>query len=252
MSRDSEIREVNVVLGATGGIGAALCRMLAARGSRIFMAARNPGRLSTLASELECDWASLDATEPAQVEQLIKDAQAKHDKVTGVANCVGSLLLKPAHITSDDEWSATMAANLGTAFSTVRSAARSMRRKGGSVVLISSAAALTGIPGHEAISAAKAGIVGLMRSAAASYASSGLRFNAVSPGLTRTEMTRSVWENEIAERGSVAMHPLRRLGEPEDVASIIAWLLDPANSWVTGQVFGIDGGLANIRSPVRK
>jgi NAD(P)-dependent dehydrogenase (short-subunit alcohol dehydrogenase family) len=123
-----------------------------------------------------------------------------------------------------------------------------MRATGGSVVLVSSAAALTGLPNHEAIAAAKAGIIGLTRSAAASYANSRIRFNAVAPGLVRTEMSEQLWSDEATAAGSIAMHPLGRLGEPEDIASMIAWLLDPANDWVSGQVLAVDGGLSQVRS----
>jgi len=122
---------------------------------------------------------------------------------------------------------------------------------GGSVVLVSSAAARIGLANHEAIAAAKAGIEGLTRSAAATYASRGLRFNAVAPGLLKTGLTRRLWENESAAAASAAMHPLGRLGEPEDVAGLIAWLLDPVNTWITGQVIGVDGGLADLKTKNR-
>jgi NAD(P)-dependent dehydrogenase (short-subunit alcohol dehydrogenase family) len=205
-----------------------------------------------LASDLDASWSSIEASDATQVEQLVNEAKTKQGYVTGIANCVGSLLLKPAHRTTREEWDATLAANLGSAFSTVRAAACALRQEGGSVVLVASAAALTGFPNHEAIAAAKAGIVGLTRAAAASYASSGLRFNAVAPGLTRSEMTRGLWNSEIASSGSVAMHALGRLGEPEDIASLMAWLLDPGNDWVTGQVFGVDGRLAHVRPRQRR
>ena len=100
---------------------------------------------------------------------------------------------------------------------------------------------------HEAIAAAKAGVIGLMQSAAASYASRGIRINAVAPGLVKTEMTRRIWSSEKSASVSRSMHALGRLGEPKDVASLIVWLLQPENDWVTGQVFGVDGGLGTLR-----
>ena len=118
---------------------------------------------------------------------------------------------------------------------------------GGSVALVSSAAARVGLASHEAIAAAKAGVIGLTLSAAATYAGRGLRFNCVAPGLVRTPLTARLTATEASSRASTAMHPLGRLGEPDDVAAGIAWLLDPRNSWVTGQVIGIDGGLADLR-----
>jgi NAD(P)-dependent dehydrogenase (short-subunit alcohol dehydrogenase family) len=167
-------------------------------------------------------------------------------RLDGIANCVGSVLLKPAHLTSESDWSRTLSLNLGTAFAAVRAAGRVMRG-GGSVVLVSSAAARVGIASHEAIAAAKAGVIGLALSAAASYASRGLRFNVVAPGLVRTPLTERITGNETAARASTAMHALGRLGEPADVASCMAWLLAPEQSWVTGQVIGVDGGLSAVR-----
>ncbi len=76
----------------------------------------------------------------------------------------------------------------------------------------------------------------------------GIRVNAVAPGLVRTPMTRRIWDNAKSAEMSQAMHALGRLGEPDDVASLITWLLDPSNSWVTGQVVGVDGGLGSVRS----
>jgi NAD(P)-dependent dehydrogenase (short-subunit alcohol dehydrogenase family) len=115
-------------------------------------------------------------------------------------------------------------------------------------VLVSSAAAQTGLANHEAIAAAKGGVIGLTRSAAASYARQGVRVNAVAPGLVRTKLTERLTSSPQAEQASLALHALGRLGEPDDVASAIGWLLDPVQSWVTGQVIGIDGGLGSVRA----
>ena len=121
-----------------------------------------------------------------------------------------------------------------------------MKRNGGSVVLVSSAAARIGMPNHEAIAAAKAGIEGLTVSAAASYAGRGIRFNAVAPGLTKSQMTRHIWQNKTSAEASVRMHALGRLGEPDDVAAMIHCLLSNETNWITGQVFGVDGGLSSV------
>jgi 3-oxoacyl-[acyl-carrier protein] reductase len=251
MTQDNPL-EANVVFGATGGIGEAVCRMLAKRGSKLLVVGRDVRKITDLGKELSSPHSVINTISPEAFEECLAAAKSEFGQVTGVVNCIGSLLLKPAHRTSVAEWDSTLATNLGSAFATVRASAATMRQTGGSVVLASSAAALTGLPNHEAISAAKAGIVGLVRAAAASYAGSGLRFNAVAPGLVKTEMTEQLWSNETLAAGSIAMHALGRLGDPEDVASMIVWLLDPTNNWVTGQVIAIDGGLAHIRSRAKR
>jgi NAD(P)-dependent dehydrogenase (short-subunit alcohol dehydrogenase family) len=122
-----------------------------------------------------------------------------------------------------------------------------MKSGGGSIVLISSAAARVGMANHEAISAAKAGIIGLALAAAATYASKNIRVNIIAPGLVRTPLTADLTTNAAISKKSTAMHAIGRMGEPSDVAAGIEWLFDPQQSWVTGQVLGIDGGLAAVR-----
>jgi len=236
-----------LILGAAGGIGGALARRLAASGVKLVLAGRDLSRLEAIAAETGGIPYVLDATKPAEVEAAAAKALEAHGRLDGLANCVGSILLKPAHLTSEEEWDAVVSTNLRSAYGAVRAAARAMTA-GGSVVLVSSAAARIGLANHEAIAAAKAGVIGLALSAAATYAPRGIRVNAVAPGLVRTPMTARITGNEAALKASTAMHALGRVGEPEDVASAIAWLLDPAQSWVTGQVVGVDGGLATLRS----
>jgi NAD(P)-dependent dehydrogenase (short-subunit alcohol dehydrogenase family) len=236
-----------LILGAGGGIGSATARLLAERGANLVLAGRTSGSLDSLADETGGIVHLLDATDTAAVAEAVDRTVAEFGRIDGIANCVGSLLLKPAHITTDEEWDDTIATNLRSAFAAVRAGAKAMRSDGGSVVLVSSAAAQIGLANHEAIAAAKGGIVGLTLSAAASYASANVRVNAVAPGLVRTRMTERLTASETAEQASLAMHALGRLGEPEDVAAAIVFLLDPANSWITGQVLGVDGGLGSVR-----
>ena len=237
-----------VVFGAYGGVGSALCRRLAKKGAKLLLAGRDEARLASLAAELGAQTFPVDATNLRHVESCVKQASDLYGQVNGVANCVGSLLLKPAHLLSEEEWDATITTNLKSAFAVVRAATSAMAQQGGSVVLLSTAAVRIGLANHEAISAAKAGIEGLALAAAATYASKGIRVNCVAPGMTRTPLTAKLLQNETMAKASAGMHALGRIGEPDEVASAIEWLLDPEQSWVTGQVIGVDGGLSRIRS----
>jgi len=242
-----ESSPVFIVLGAAGGIGSVLCRRLARQGARLVLCGRTAESIALLAGELGAQGVSLDATQFEQVDAVFQETLESHGRVDGVANCVGSLLLKPAHLTSGAEFADTIASNLTSAFAAVRAGARSMMRTGGSIALVSSVAARVGLANHEAIAAAKAGVIGLTIAAAASYARQGIRVNCVAPGLTKTPLTRKLTANHTALKASVGMHPLGRIGEPEDIASALAWLLDPEQSWVTGQTIGVDGGLGALR-----
>lgn len=237
-----------VVTGASGGIGSALCRALRAGGARVLCASRPSERLERLAAETGGEAFAMDARDPDQVNAAFERAMEKFGRLDGAVNCIGSILLKPAHLTSDAEWDETIVLNLNTAFYVLRATARKTGSDGGSVVLVSTAAARTGLPNHEAIAAAKGGVIGLTLSAAASYAARRLRVNCVAPGLVESPLTQRITSNERAREASIAMHPMGRLGRPEDVARAVLWLLDPEQSWVTGQVLGVDGGLGTIRA----
>jgi NAD(P)-dependent dehydrogenase (short-subunit alcohol dehydrogenase family) len=239
---------VYVIIGAAGGIGSALARLLHAQGARLFLAGRTPAKLAALGAELDAPTYTVDATDFAAVEGCFKAAISHYGRIDGAVNSVGSIVLKPAHLTSADDFRHILDLNLTSAFALVRAATPHMRTGGGSLVLISSAAGQTGLINHDAIAAAKAGVIGLTLSAAATYAPRGIRVNCVAPGLVETPLSQHLTANELNRNASVAMHPLGRLGQPDEVARAIAFLLDPAQSWITGQILGVDGGLAALRS----
>ncbi len=230
-----------IIFAASSSIGQAVSQDLLSKGNQVFTTARdtlkiNPDKI-------------LDATNFSEVETCFDEAITKLGSIDGVVNCSGSLLLKSAGMTSEAQYFETINASLTTSFAIVRSAGKKLNNA--SIVLISSAAALEGLANHEAIAAAKAGIIGLMRSAAATYAGANIRFNAVAPGLVATNLTKALTSSEASIKVSESMHALGRLGKPEDVARAICFLLDPQNDWITGQVIGVDGGLSRVRPKTR-
>lgn len=237
-----------LIFGATGGIGTALARLLSQEGAKLALAATNATKLHALAAEVHARPFQVDATQPDAVAQVIQQAQDQFGGLDGVANCIGSLLLKPAHLTSPEEWHQVLRVNLDTSFYIVKAASRALMKAGGSIVLCSSGVSRFGFNNHEAIAAAKAGINGLVLATAATYAKRGIRVNAVAPGLVRTPMTAHLTANEASEKASLAMHALGRLGTPEDIAKAIRFFLDQnQSSWITGQVLAVDGGLSSLR-----
>jgi NAD(P)-dependent dehydrogenase (short-subunit alcohol dehydrogenase family) len=236
-----------VVFGAAGGIGSALARELVADGGRVLLVGRSSARVEAVASEVGMPWKVADTGDVSAIESALDAAVESHGPLTGVACCVGSLLLKPAHLTSDEEWEHVIAANLTSAFRVVRASARRMMKGGGSIVLVSSSAGRRGLANHEGIAAAKAGVIGLTLSAAATYAGYGIRVNCVAPGMVNTPLTASLMRSAASLAYSKSLHAAGRIGEPEDVARAMAWLLDGRQQWVTGQVIGVDGGLASVQ-----
>ncbi|QDT37565.1 SDR family NAD(P)-dependent oxidoreductase [Stratiformator vulcanicus] len=235
-----------VILGATSDIGGHVLQSLTADGHQFFLAGRDEQRTSDVASNYDAPFTTFDATNADSVAAVFDQAKEQFGEVHGAVNLVGSIKLKPAHLTTPDEWREAMEINANSAFFTVKAATQAMKKTGGSIVLMSSAAARTGLPSHEAIAAAKGAVIGLTLAAAASYASKNIRVNCVAPGMVKTKLTERIWSVDSQLEASQAMHPLGRIGRPEDIAAAICWFLDPNNDFVTGQVLGIDGGLGSI------
>lgn len=239
---------VYLILGAYGGVGHELCLKLSKRGARLVLAGRDKEKLDALAAVTSAHGVLADACDYDQVQTAVNAASSVYGRLDGVANCVGSLILKPAHLTSVEEWSQTISTNLNSSFALLKFASKAMMASGGSIVLVSSAAAKIGLSNHEAIAAAKAGIEGMVRSAAASYSRQKIRVNCVAPGMIETPLTQALRANQTQFQASVDMHALGRIASPGEVACVIDWLLGAESSFVTGQSISVDGGLSNVRS----
>ena len=237
-----------LITGANGGIGSALSRKLHSAGTRLVLVGRNEEALKNLSSELGAKSLFFDLTHPDEVASCITAAIEELGEIEAVAHCIGSILLKPAHLTSISDWQSVIDTNLNSAFYLLHNLGRPMSKSGGSIAFVTSAAAEKGLSNHEAIASAKAGLAGLTRSAAATYARNQLRLNCVAPGLTDTPLAAPITGNESTRKFSEAMHPLGRLGTPDDIANALFFLLSPDNTWITGQTISVDGGLSSLQA----
>ena len=241
---------VAIVTGATGAIGSASAARLAQAGWRVALVARDPDRGGQLAGELGAGAMAFqaDARISSSLDSAFRHIAERLGPPSALVHAVGSTLLRPAHTVTDDELDEIIATNLTSAFYALRAFVRTAARGGTSAALFfSSAATDIGLVNHEAISAAKGGIDGLVRAAAATYAGRGMRVNAVAPGLVRSNLTRRLVENPATLAASEWMHPLGRIGEADDVAALAAFLVGSQASWITGQIIAVDGGLSGIK-----
>lgn len=232
------MRERIVVAGATGGIGAALARRLAARGAEPFLLARDPARLAALGTELGAPWCAADVTDGPALKAALAEAGTP---LRGLAFCIGSIVLKPAGRLTEADFLNAFRLNALAAAMAVQAAMPALAAGQGSVVLFSSVAARKGFANHAAISAAKAAVEGLAVALAAELAPQ-VRVNCIAPSLTKTQLAEPLTRSPQMAEAIARQHPIPRLGEAEDAAALADFLLADAAGWITGQVIGVDGG----------
>jgi NAD(P)-dependent dehydrogenase (short-subunit alcohol dehydrogenase family) len=236
-----------VIGGITGGIGSSLAGKLLAAGHRVSGFGRDPDRIEAFNREHDLECEAVDATDPDSVATCLQEIAKAHGGIDAYVHAIGSIFLKPAHLTSPENWAEVMQTNLFSAFYALRACAPIMQKQGeGSCLFFSTAAAQIGISNHEAIAAAKGGIEAMVRSAAATYSSKGIRFNAIAPSLTDTPLAKPIIGSEQALEISKRMHPLGQIGEASDIASLAAWLISDEAKFVTGQTFTVDGGISTV------
>lgn len=241
------------ITGATGAIGSALAHRLAAAGHDLVLTAREAGRLESLAGELDANVRIRpgDATDAAAMQEIADALADEGSPATGLAHCVGSILLKPLHLTRDPDLQQVLAQNFISAWNTLRAFVGVVLKAKveGSAVLVGTVATRSGFPNHEAVASAKAAVAGLAASAAASYAPRGIRVNCVHPGLTASRMSARLTGTPAAAERMARANPMGRLGEGDDTAALIAFLLGTDAGWITGQQIGVDGGQGAMQLP---
>jgi NAD(P)-dependent dehydrogenase (short-subunit alcohol dehydrogenase family) len=251
-----------LVTGGGSGIGLACAARLAADGAAVTIVGRSPERLAAGAAEVEQAAAATgnggsvtslptDVTDEAQVAAAVATAADATGRLDGVVmSAGGSETIGPLTQVDIDAWRRTVDLNLTGTLLTIKHAARIMARQGGgSMVAISSVAGAVSHRWFGAYGPAKAGIDMLCRVAADELGASGIRVNTVRPGLTRTDLVGMLTGPGPALDDYLACTPLGRIGEPEDVAALVRFLLGPESSWITGENISVDGGHAVRRGP---
>lgn len=232
-----------VIAGSTGTLGSAITEELSKNNS-IFLIGRDEEKLQNQANKFNCNYEILDllnTPEPREFAKVISpDVEIK-----GLVNCIGSILIKPLHGTSLEEFNDVITTNLFSSYFLLASFAR--RMKDGSAIFFSSVAGSKGLSNHEAISAAKAGIEGFARSAAATYAKDNLRVNVIAPSIMDSNMSQKILSTDSAREVSKNMHPISKIGDTDDIIPVVKWLLSQDAKWVTGQTIHVDGGLSTVK-----
>ncbi len=233
-----------LVTGSTRGIGRGIAQTLAEAGARVAVVGRDESRASGVASELPGEAAGFacDVTDAASVAELVERVEKELAPVDILVNNAGitrdNLLVR----IKDEDWDAVLDANLKAAFVATRAASRGMmKRRWGRIINISSVVGIMGNKGQANYAASKAGLIGLTKSVARELASRNVLANVVAPGYIETDMTAAMTDD--ARNAITSQIPVERLGRPEDIAGVVAFLASDYAAYVTGQVLVVDGGL---------
>ena len=232
-----------VILGATGSIGSTLAKNLVSSGDEVHLVGRDESSLSSLANELNSTFTTCDMLEENFSDKILNDLGEK--PINGLAYCVGSIDLKPLKLIKKSDFMQSFNLNLVSAAEIIKTLADNLKKNKGSIVLFSTVAVKQGFPNHAIVSSAKGAVEGLTLALAAEFAPN-IRVNCIAPSLTNSKISEFLLKNEKIAEGIAKMHPMKRIGEGSDSSSLAKFLLSKESSWVTGQIFGVDGGRSSV------
>jgi NAD(P)-dependent dehydrogenase (short-subunit alcohol dehydrogenase family) len=239
---------VAIVTGGGGGLGRDLAIALAEAGAGIVVAGRTESALAETCRQIadrggRASAIALDVTKPADVARAFDRLVNREGRLDILVNAAGGQLRQPALEITEDGWDRLMAVNLKGVFFCCQAAARHMQGAGrGRIISLSSLTAEIGLPKLAAYGATKGGVNQLTRALAVEWAALGITVNAIGPGRIRTAMTEEVFSNPATAESFLSRIPMRRPGEPRDLAGAVVFLASDASSYMTGQILYIDGG----------
>ena len=233
-----KFKEKNIlIIGGTSGIGKSVINLLQEEGANIIVASRKEPPEGDNIQHIQLD-----------VNEMSDELDAVPDELHGLVYTPGTITLKPFQSLKPQDFHNEIQLNAIGAVKVIQATLRKLRAaKGGSIVLFSTVAVQLGLNFHTAVAMAKGAVEGLGRSLAAEMASKKIRVNVVAPSLTDTPLAQNLLSTEEKKEASMQRHPLGRYGQPEDIAQAVVYLLSDSSSWVTGQVFHIDGGLSTLK-----
>jgi len=235
-----------VIIGATGYTGSALARSYANDNVPCYLISRNEDELNKLSLETNFKYSvCLDVTNLKSVEESLKDIE--NEKISGLAYCVGSIVLKSFQTTKEEDFINTFNLNVSGAIHFIRKLQKQLAENNGSIVLFSTVAVDRGFNMHSVISTAKGAIQGLTTSLAAEFAPK-IRVNCIAPSITQSKMAKPILDNARIAEQIPLKHAMKRVGKPGDLAETAKFLLSSNSSWITGQIIHVDGGKINLET----
>ncbi len=227
------------VVGGSSGIGLEIVKKLTDHQNDIFVGSRTS---EALADYPKVHHLRLDVTED------LPDLERLPEILHGLVYCPGSIVLKPFQRLASTDFQRDFEINLLGAVKIIQGCLKRLKKSptGASIILFSTVAVKVGMPFHASVAAAKGAVEGLMRSLAAEFAPR-IRVNAIAPSLTDTPLAASLLSTEDRRKASADRHPLKRIGVPQEIAGLARYLLSDEGSWITGQVFHVDGGMSSTK-----
>ena len=232
-----------LIFGATGSIGSNLAKLMASKNQNVQLIGRDENGLNALSSELDCKYSVVDVLDEQSVKNLKNEFEGQ--EIAGIAYCVGSIDLKPVRAVKKDDFMKCFDLNFFPMVETIKNFQDNLKKNKGSIVMFSTVAAQRGFTNHAIIASTKAAVEGLTVSLAAEFAPN-IRVNCVAPSLTKSKIAEPMLKNVAIAEGIAKAHPLKRLGEGRDSASLAKFLISDDSSWVTGQIIAVDGGRSKL------